>query len=99
MFDDEYYYFPDEETIRKENYEGYELSDFHGSNLKEIEKELKEKKINSKNKGTILEYLQKLYGELSMVKKQEYPYEGESNFNINRDLQRVKKLIEEVEKI
>ena len=93
------YRFPDEETLRKENYEGYELSDFHEKNLKEIEKELKERKINSTNKGAILEYLQKLYTELSMTKKQEYPYEGESNFSINRDLQRVKKLMDEVERI
>ena len=99
MPSDDYYYFPDDETIKKENYEGYELSDFHERNLKEVVKELKEKRINSGNKATILDYLQKLYTELLMIKKQESPIEGESNFNINRDLQRVKKLIEEVEKI
>jgi hypothetical protein len=91
--------FPDDETLKKQNYEEFRLNSVQEHNLKEIEQSLKNKKVNGDNKKDILDYLQDLYTELSIIKKDEYQYEGEQNFNINRELQRIKKLIETVEKI
>ena len=96
-WDDEYY--PDDETIKKQEYQEFELSDVQEKNLKEIEDELKNKKITILNKKDMLEYLQTLYTDVLRIKKEEYPYEGDSNFNINRALEKIKNLIQEVEKV
>ncbi len=91
--------FPDSETYKKETYKEFRLSDIQEHNLKEIEVELKNKKINNSNKDTMLEYLEGLYNDITKIKEVEYAYEGEQNFNINRYLQRIKKLMQEIEAI
>jgi hypothetical protein len=91
--------FPDEETLKKQVYEEYRLEPVHEKNLKEIENNVRQKKVTADNKQDLLNYLQDLHTELSMIKQEEYQYEGENNFNINRDLQRIKRLILEIEKI
>ncbi len=91
--------FPDEETIKKQEYSSFKLTEVQEKNLAEIEMELKEKKIHPDNKDEVLDYLENLYSDISKIKEAEYSYEGEQNFNINRYLQRIKKLISEIEKL
>lgn len=91
--------FPDDETLKKQSYQGYKLSSVQEKNLQEIEKELKEGKLSHSNKEDVLDYLNGLHIELLKVREQEYSYEGEDNLNVNRYLQRVKKLIEAIDKL
>jgi hypothetical protein len=91
--------FPDDETLQEQNYKEFKLSALQEKNLKEIEKNVAEGKINSENKEDMLVYLERLYGQINEIKKEESKYEGEENFNINRYLDKIKKLIKEIEKI
>jgi len=90
---------PDDEILQRQKYGEFRLRPFEIKNLKEIEVNLEENKIHSANKKDILVYLEKLYHKLTNIKKMEYEYEGEENFNINRKLKTVKELIDQVEKI
>lgn len=93
------YDFPDNETLKKQNYKEFKLTDIQEKNLKEIEKNYSEGKINSENKKDMLEYLETLHVEISKTKENEREYEGENNFNINRYLKRIEELIKKIEKI
>ncbi len=97
-YDDEYA-LPDDETLKKENYEEYTLSDVDEKNLGEIEFDLKKKKINTSNKKDILDYLQKLRSQINTIAKEEYKFEGAQNPNINKYLKRIEILNSEIEKI
>ena len=91
--------FPDEETLKEQSYKEFKLTPIDENNLKDIEKNLANKKIDSENKSDLLEYLEGLYAKINDIKKEEHSNEGDSNFNVNRYLTRIKKLISEIEKI
>jgi hypothetical protein len=91
-------YFPDDETLKRNLYKEYKLSEAEEASLKDIETQLKNRKIDSSNRDELLEYLESLHSKIMKVKEAEYSYEGEHNLNINRYLQRIKKLAQEIER-
>ena len=92
-------YRPSEHVMKKKAYEEFELSLVDEQNLKELEKNIKEKKIDSSNKTDMLDYLMELHSKLLETKESEYEYEGDANLNINSYLRRVELLMNKINQI
>lgn len=88
-----------EETYMKRTYEGFILDKVDEDNLKEIASNLREGKINSSNKKTILEYLSKIHQKINNIKKNEFSYEGEGNTNVNMYIEKIEKLAKKISEI
>lgn len=88
-----------EETYMKRAYDGFIIDKLAEDNINEITSNLKEGKINSSNKKTILEYLSKIHEKISTVKKNEFAYEGEENTNVNIYIARIEKLAKKISEI
>ncbi len=92
-------YRPSDSVLKKKVYEEFELSLVEEQNLNELEKNIKENKINSSNKADMLDYLTGLHTKLRKIKEAEYEYEGDANLNINTYLRRVENLINKINQI
>lgn len=92
-------YFVGDEIIKKKNYNEFVLPKHDQESLADIEKSLKEGKINSSNKAMYLEYLLKLFGKIDTIKKNEHEYEGDNNLNVNMYLDRIQRLIKKIQEV
>lgn len=95
-FDD---YFVGDEIIKKKNYKEFVLPKHDQESLADIEKTLKEGKIDSSNKTMYLEYLLKLFNSIDMIKRNEHEYEGDNNLNVNMYLNRIQGLIKKIQEV
>jgi len=95
-FDD---YFVGDETIKKKNYNEFVLPKEDQASLDDIEKTLKEGKIDSSNKNMYLEFLFKLHGKIDIIRRNEREYEGDNNLNVNIYLNRIQSLIKRIQEV
>jgi hypothetical protein len=91
-------YRPDDMSIQSRSYIEFKLEKVDEDNLREIENLLSTQKIDSSNKGWIIEYLTTLYRKIQNIKKMEYVHEGENNENVNEYLERISSLKSRIER-
>jgi hypothetical protein len=85
-------YEPNEKVIQARNYIEFRLSKADNDSIKNIEKSITEGKITIQNSKDSLGYLTNLYKKILEIKKQEYQYEGEDNENVNKYLEKISAL-------
>jgi hypothetical protein len=92
-------YFSGDEVIKLRSYKEYKLDKHDEDSVKEIEKALDSKKLNSSNKKDSVEYLEHLYNKIVQVKSNEYEYEGDANLNVNSYMEHIKELLVRLRKL
>lgn len=87
-----------DEEMQSRSYTEFKLSKVEEDSLKDIEKTVDNKKVNSDNKDFMLKYLAGLLKRVQQVKENERQYEGEDNDNVNEYLARISNLISKIRK-